>query len=161
MTEIPGETPKSWGEMFLEQALKNIRKHPHPDPLAQERSEYWLLTSPQMTPEKAHAIGMLWLTKILGVSQETAYKFAGGDIGSSEVGLLHAGVNRKRMDYKSFWTGVYIVVPEMARDGDINYLLKKDKDASFAWEMIHHIDYVNPRNDFLTTHIVTNKLLYS
>ncbi len=160
MERISGEVFDPYYQEVAQQILNNIKRRPLKEARAQDILEYWITQAPQISEKQAEAIGILWMTKILGASSEAAQNFAHGNTLSEEIGMRHAGKTDHTPDGKVFWEGVREAVPEMVRENDLSYLTEVDGDGHAAWRMICTIDQIIWRNNFLTTQLVSNSLLY-
>lgn len=172
MPRILGETPDPFAQKMAERIIENVRKQPYKDAHAQQIIEYWIRQASGISKDQSKEIGMLWLTKILGVDEKSAELFSSDDWESKEyldvyqkIGYLHAGSRTFKPDAEAFWKGVHDAVPEMVKDDDLGYLINTDTGddgdgAWAAWAMIEAIDQVKPMQGFLTTHLVSNALLY-
>lgn len=101
------------------------------------------MDAPLISREDKDQIGVLWMTEILGVSKDVAKKFIDGDpVAYDKVGLLHAGVEKRKDNIKGFWEGVNKQVPDFISKDDLKFLIKEDFDGSGAWEMLCTFEHI-------------------
>jgi len=124
---------------IIENTAKIILKlglQPLEDKHAQKLYEQWYEKAPLIPSIIKDEIGILWMTEVLGVDNNTVNKFIEGDWETwKKIGYLHAGGERKE-DVKEFWKGVGNLVPGFISKKDLNYLAKVDNGAWGAWKMI-------------------------
>jgi hypothetical protein len=158
---MAAEIPQSYDDQLVEKTITNLRHQPLRDPEAQAISENWIREAFGVSLEQSEEIGMLWMTKILGVTKEVADDFAMGvQRAHHKIGLLHAGSRTYTPDVKSFWEGVAKVAPKLASGDNLKYLLSNDHEGEGAWLMICHVDGINFDYQSLTSRLVSNALLY-
>jgi hypothetical protein len=146
---------------LIQRTIDNLRKSPFKDPRAQAISEKWIRKAYGVPDSALTQIGMLWMTKILAVNQDTAKAFVAGDLKADyEIGMLHAGSRTRKPDIKGFWEGVSQVAPQLAQGKDLAYLVKNDHQGEGAWLMICHLAYIKPDSTHLTTKLEINAICY-
>ena len=130
-------------EERIAEIISNVRKQPLKDEQAQRLYEHWIQDAPQIPSETKDRIGILWMTKILGVSDDVADRFIEReDDAWSEVGNLHSGLKAKAHDAEGFWRETDKLVPDFLSEKDLNYLISVDDDGSGAWSMICTFDNI-------------------
>lgn len=129
-----------WKEGKIAEMVSNIRKQPFKDEQAQRLHEQWIQDAPQISSEIKDQIGILWMTRILGVSDDVADRFVKRDDDAwNEVGNLHSAF--KANDAEGFWRETNKLAPDFLCEEDLNYLISVD-DGSGAWSMICVFDYI-------------------
>jgi hypothetical protein len=155
------EIPQRYQKQVIETTIANLRKQPFHNPKAQSINENWIKEAFGVSREQCDKIGMLWMTKILGVDQKVAEAFASGEFDAEhQIGLLHAGSRTYEPDIKSFWKSIAEVAPQLARSNDLKFIINNDHEGEGAWAMICALDGMNPMSDCLITQLVSNALDY-
>lgn len=125
-----------WQERRVTEIVSNAREQPYKDEQAQQLYEHWIQDAPQIPSEIKDQIGILWMTKILGVSNDVADRFVDGNNDAwSEVGNLHSGFKANARGAEDFWRETDKLVSDFLSEEDLNYLISMD-DGSGAWSMI-------------------------
>ncbi len=139
MSETIQLSPQQEGK--IAEIISNVRERPFKDERVQQLYEHWIKHAPQLSPEVKDQIGILWMTKILGVSDDVADGFVKEDRDAwNEVGNLHSGF--KAHDAEGFWREVDELVPGFLSEEDLNLLISVDEDGSGAWSMICNFDHI-------------------
>jgi len=138
--------------------ISNLRSQPLIDEHAQKLYEQWHEKAPLIPSAVKDKIGILWMTEVLGVDDNTVNKFIEGDWEVwNKIGYLQAGGGEGKTGVEKFWKGVGNLVPGFISKKDLNYLAKVDDGGWGAWKMICALDLVG-RYDSETASGVIRKL---
>ena len=122
-------------------------------------SKLWRYQRKNLSAGQKSRIARLYLNCILGVPEATVEEFMeGNNKAEHEVGLLEAGLDERKNDYKSFWEGIREITPEVYPECDMNWL------AEFKLPMVSmmllRIDSVHDEQSVLMGKIRRTALFY-
>lgn len=129
---------RPWQEEQITKIRDRIRPEAFKTEQAQAIYEHWLKKAPEVSSKIKDEIGKLWLTEVIGVSEETANNFIKGDLRADlEIGYLQTNIIECSLNMKDFWYGVEKLSPNLfSNANDIEYLTQEERDCSGAFTMI-------------------------
>jgi hypothetical protein len=112
--------------------------HRFKDTEAQAISNKWYSLEETATVEQKNQIGFLYISKFLGLGDETAQKFAQGEFNADHaVGTKQSGIPME-IDVAPFWEEVRKVFPNLHTDEEIKFLVKKG-GVTGVLELTYHL----------------------
>jgi len=93
-----------------------------PDPRAQRLSDLWFSQRENTTVEQKNKVGLVFISKFLGLGDETAQRFTQNDSAAyHEVGMKQAAIPVDA-DTQGFWQEVREIFPTSYQNNDIAFL---------------------------------------
>jgi hypothetical protein len=121
----------------------SVAENPHrfKDTEAQAISDKWFPLQEAATVEQKDKVGQLYISKLLGLGDDVAQKFAQGEYDAYHaVGMKQSGIPMDA-DVKPFWEEVKKVFPELHTPEDIDFLCQKG-GVMGVLEFTYHLDPV-------------------
>jgi len=93
------------------------------DPIAQTLSDRWFLLRDSATVDQKNEVGIAYISKLLGLGDEVARRFAQGGHGAyHEVGMKQAAVPHDS-DVTAFWQEMQNIFPNLHTEGEMRFLV--------------------------------------
>jgi len=105
---------------------------------AQHFSDLWFSQRKTAAVEQKDRVGLAFISKVLGLGDEIAQRFAQGDRGAYPIVGEKQSALPTNIDFSDFWREVREIFPGDYTDEDIDFLAKKgDIDAAlhFLWQL--------------------------
>jgi len=128
-------------EIQKEEALERAPKeNPHhfEEEKAQHFSDPWFSQRKTATVEQKDRVGLTFISKVLGLGDEIAQRFAQGDRGVYRIVGEKQSAIPTDIDFSDFWREVRGIFPNVYTNENIDFLAKKgDIDAAlhFLWQL--------------------------
>lgn len=91
----------------------------------QRLSDLWFSQRATAAVEQKNAVGLAYISHVLGLGDDAARRFAEGDRNvDHQVGLRHAGSERYTADLEKFWAQVREIFPGVYTDDDVSFLVE-------------------------------------
>lgn len=125
-------------ERARERAPKtNLRQYN--DERTQSFSDLWFSQRATATVEQKNKIGLAYISKVLGLGDDVAWRFAQGDQGAyHQVGMRQGGGENYAPDLAGFWTRVQEIFPGIYNGDDISFLVEQggvEATWHFQWQL--------------------------
>jgi len=136
------EAPVLLQEVEKEMARERApRTNPHQfkDECFQRFSDLWFSQRETATVEQKNAVGLAHISKVLGLGDDVAQRFARGDQNAChQVGMRQGGVDHYMSDLESFWAKMRELFPGTYTNEDIFFLVKQGGVGAalhFQWQL--------------------------
>jgi hypothetical protein len=118
-------------------------------------NELWKSQAKSASNEQTDKVGLLYITKVLGVDEEIAKRFMkAANIGKYDqkafhiIGLRQGGIPCST-DTKAFWEKIQKIFPDQYSEDDIEFLTKKG-GVSAVLSMLYQFETTNPTEFLLS-----------
>ncbi len=136
------EAPTLLREVEEERARERAPKtnpHRYNNERAQRLSDLWFSQQATATVEQKNEVGLAYISKVLGLGDDVAQRFAQGDqIVYDQVGMRQGGADVYTPDLKGFWARVQEIFPGIYSDEDISFLVERggvEATWHFQWQL--------------------------
>ncbi|MDA2922793.1 hypothetical protein MYX07_06045 [Patescibacteria group bacterium AH-259-L07] len=110
------------------------------DERIQQLSDLWFSQRATATVEQKNEVGLVYISKVLGLGDDVAQRFAQGDQNAyRQVGMRQGGAENYTPDLESFWARVRELFPGIYRDDDISFLVKQN-DVVATWHFLWQLE---------------------
>ena len=138
VTEAPVLLREVEEERAREQAPK-VNPHQYQDAHVQQLSDLWFSQRATATVEQKNKVGLAYISKVLGLGDNAARRFAQGDMNIiHQVGMRQGGAENYNPDLAGFWTRVQEILPEIHSNEDISFLVERGGVQAtwhFLWQL--------------------------
>ena len=125
-------------EMARERAPR-ANPHQYKDERAQRLSDLWFSQQKTATVEQKDAVGLAYISKVLGLGDDAAQRFARDDRNVyHQVGMRQGGADHYTPDLAGFWAKMREFFPGTYTDEDISFLVEKGGVGAtwhFLWRL--------------------------
>ena len=98
--------------------------HQYKDERSQRLSDLWFSQRETATVEQKNEVGLAYISKVLGLGDDTARRYARGDRNIyHQVGMRQGGAENYTSDLAGFWARVQTLFPGIYSDEDISFLV--------------------------------------
>jgi len=103
-----------------------MNPHQCEDKHAQQLSDTWFSQRGTATIEQKNQVGLAYISKVLGLGDHVAQRFAqGNENAESLVGMRQGGAEAYTPDFESFWMRVRKIFPGVYSDEDISFFRRR------------------------------------